>query len=279
MGIEGRTTLQSVLRGWPWIVGAALVSGVVISAAWLATPEVFRTSAELRICLPSEQTLGKSRSAYAGALDVEGRRFIALAMGGEVREAVGRSQGALYDIDTAVPEWYEEWAKVWEDRVRFAGPVDGGIFLIVDDQDGERGVALAKAVLGALEAEWRRQAEVLRREELVRLDRLIDQQMTRLAELINENPGMASSADDPLALVLAAERDLIARNVAAFRLSKTRVVSSGPDDPLPWVIVGDPLPYEYRIRRNPPTAVILSALAFVLLVSVGWVAWDRAVPR
>jgi hypothetical protein len=269
MVAERETVIQTILKGWPWILGAAVLAATVIVCSWMATPEVFRTSAELRILPPDEPELWEDKRALANAVDVEGRNVIAVVMGGEVKEAVGRSMGARYGLDLKAPEWQKDWTEVWESRIMVAGPVDGQVFLIVDDEDGERGAELASAVLEALETDWRRRDEALRQEGLDRLDRLIDQDMARLTELVEQISDTGQGSDDPQDLVLAAEREYAAREVAALRLRRSRLESSHPDDPLPWLVVGKPVAFEHHIRESSPLPIILSALA------VGWVAWDK----
>jgi len=275
MAAERKSAIRSILKGWPWILGAVVVAATVITLSWMATPEIFRTSVEIRILPPDEPELWEDRRALAEALDAEGRKLIAVVMGGEVKEATGRSMGESYGLDLAAPEWRKAWTEMWESRVMAAGPVDGEVFLIIDDEDGERGAALASAALGALETDWRRREETLRQEGLGRLDRLIGQDMERLADLVGQTAGAGAEIDGPQGLALAAERDYVARDVAALRLRRSRLESSHPDDPLPWFVVGSPVPFEHHIQRKPRVAIILSALAFVLLVTVAWVAWEK----
>ncbi len=271
---ERGAVIRSIFKGWPWIVGAAIVAALVIVFSWMATPEVFRTSVEIQVLPPGEPELLGDRKALAQALDAEGRKVITVVMGGEVKEAVGRSMGARYGLDMAAPGWRKAWAEVWESRVMAAGPAEGQVFLIVDDEDGERGTALAQAVVEALETEWRHRAEELRIEELARLARLIDQDMVRLAEIVEQFSNAGGGGDAPRAVALEAEREYVARDMAALGLRRRRLESSRPDDPLPWLVLSNPLPFEHHIRQNPALPIILSALAFVLLVAVGWVAWD-----
>lgn len=272
---EREAVIRTILKGWPWILGAAVVAATVIFLSWIATPEVFRTSVEIRILPPDEPELWQDRRALAQALDAEGRRVIAVVMGGEVKEAVAGSMGARYGLDLAAPQWRKTWAEAWQGRVMVAGPVDGEVFLIVDDEDGERGAALASAVLEALETDWRRRAEILRQEGLSRLDNLIVQDMARLDALVDQTSDRESEIDGSHGMVLAAERECVARDVAALRLRRNRLELSHPDDPPPWLVVGGPVPFEHHIQRKPHTAIIFSALAFVLLVAVAWVAWKK----
>ncbi|RLE23713.1 MAG: hypothetical protein DRJ65_11275 [Acidobacteria bacterium] len=273
MTIERQSVIRSILKGWPWILGAVVVAATVIAVSWMATPEIFRTSVELHIILPDTPDLWGDTKELKGAIASEGRRVISVVMSGEVKEAVGQSMGARYGLDLAASEWRKVWSEDWRSRVMAAGPVDGEIFLIVDDEDGERGVALAQAVLEALEVEWRRRREDLRKEVLVRLNELIDQGMARLGDLASQTSG--TDRDLAQGLALAAERDHTARTVGALRLRRSRLEISGLDDPLPWLVVGKPMPFEHHIQRKPRMAIILSALAFVLLVAVAWVAWDK----
>ncbi len=271
---ERESAIRSILKGWPWILGAAVAAATVITLSWMATPEVFRTSVEIQVLPPSESELWKDRKALEQSLDAEGRKVIAVVMGGEVKEAVGVTMGAQYELDMPAPGWRKAWTEVWESRIMAAGPVDGQVFLIVDDEDGERGAAMAQAVVEALETEWRHRAADLRIEEIAGLARLIDQDMVRLTELVEQCSNVEGGGDAPRDVALAVERDFVARDMAALRHRRRRLELSRPDDPLPWLVLSNPLPFEHHIRQNPPLLIILSALAFVLLVAVGWVAWD-----
>ena len=272
---EKQTVIRSIFKGWPWILGAAVVAATAITLSLMATPEVFRTSVEIQVLPPSEPELWKDRKALKKARDAEGRKVIAVVMGGEVKEAVGRVMGAQYGLDMAAPGWPKGWTEVWESRVMAAGPVDGQVFLVVDDEDGERGAAMAQGVVEALETEWRHRAGDLRIEEIAKLARLIDQDMVRLTELVEQCSNAGGGGDAPRDVALEVEREYVARDMAALGLRRRRLESSRPDDPLPWIVLSDPLPFEHHIRQNPSLPIILSALAFVLLVAVGWVAWDK----
>lgn len=273
-GIE--SVVRSVVRGWAWVAGAMVVAAMVIGLSWVAEPEVFRTSVELKALPLDGSGLGGDQEALNRVVAAVGRQIVTVAVGGDVQEAVGDLAGESYGYDIAAPAWRKSWSEDWGKRLTAAGPVDGSVFLIVDDQDGPRGVATAHILLRALETEWRRRAEAFRLSGLTRLDLLIDQDMDRFADLMVQGSDSREDSGDIQGLVLVAERELAAQKLAALRLQRNRLESSGIDDPLPWVVVSKPSPFEHHIRKNPPVLIIISALAFVLLVAVGWVAWDSA---
>lgn len=268
--------IRSVLRGWPWILGATLVAAVVVAISWVSTPQLFRTTVELRIMPPGDPQLWEDPKALERAIAAEGQRMIAMVMGGEVKEAVALSESIAeqFGLDLTTGKWRKTWSMVWNQRVMVAGPVDGEIFLIIDDEDGDRGVALAGAVLEALEDEWRRQVEDFKNESIDRLDRLIGEDLGHLVGLAEQYSILDENDETPESLALVAERDLAAQQVAESRMRRNRLESLSPDQPLPWIVVKKPFSSEHRMQRNPRIPIVLSALALVLLVAVGWVAYD-----
>lgn len=246
----------------------------VIGFAWMAEPEVFKTAVELQIIAPDGTGLGDDREGVNQAVKAVSRLIITVAMSGEVQEAVGEKMAGDYGIDRAVPGWRRDWSRQWDSRFNVAGAVDGNVFLSVEDQDGVRGVMTAEAFLEALEIEWLRRDAAFRLSGLAWLDRLIERDMERLVALMEKGPESLEASESPQDLVLDAERDLAARNVAKLRLHRHRLEFDQSDELLPWVVVGRPRPFEHHIQDSPPVLIIFSAMAFVLLVAAGWVIWD-----
>jgi len=278
--IGSREVIGSVLRAWPWIVGAAVFAVAVIGLCWFGVPEVFRTTLELQIVPPPPQDAligGDGTNSTAGSA---GESIIGVVMSGEVKGGVGLKGGMAqhYGLDTADPRWVEAWSRIWDERVRVAGPIQDVVFLIVDDEDGDRGAAFAEAILEALKEEWTRRDEV-RREKMAReLDRLIEGETAELALITERCAGEAGESEQPQSLVLEAESYLVTRDLAALRIRRRRLEGFRSDVEFPWVVVGRAEPFEYRIRKTFRLPIVLSAVLLVLLVGVGRVAYDLSRP-
>ncbi len=278
--IGSREVIRSVLRAWPWIIGAAVFAVAVVGLSWLSSPEVFRTTLELRIVPPPPQDASTGGDGTDSTVGTEGKGVIGVVMSGEVKEAVGLKGGMAqrYGLDTADPRWFESWSRIWDQRVRVAGPTHDVVFLLVDDEDGDRGAAFAEAILEALKDEWVRRDEV-RREKMAReLDRLIEDETAELALIEERYAGKAGMSEQPQSLVLAAESYLVARDLAALRIRRRRLDDLSLDGEWPWVVVGRAKAFEYRIRKTFRLPIVLSAVLLVLLVGVGRVAYDLSRP-
>ncbi len=114
--------IRSVLRGWPWILGATLVAAVVVAISWVSTPQLFRTTVELRIVPPGDPQLWDGPKALERAIVAEGQRMIAMVMGGEVKEAVAQSESIAeqFGLDLTTGKWQQTWSLVWNQRVMVA---------------------------------------------------------------------------------------------------------------------------------------------------------------